>query len=129
MFYNTEITPQIADSNYQRHIDSLALPQWFDRARTSLYRKCLESLDFKKHGLVVVKLETTYLKELRVDRDVTIRTWVSLIGTKSFETTQEAWQDNEKRAVEKTIFCAYNFREHKSEPLSDAIHDILERYA
>jgi len=91
MYYTTPLTPQVADTNMARHIDSLAYPLWFDRARTFLYREMNPSLDFSAHGLVIVKTEVTYLRETNVDDELEVRTWVSLIGTKSFEVSQELW--------------------------------------
>ena len=128
MYYEDVIIPQIADSNRYGHVDSLAAPQWFDRARTSLYFKMRDSLDFDRRGLVVVKLETSYLKEMNLAQDVLIRTWVSLIGTKSFETTQEALQGDELRVVEKTIFCVYDLQARRSVPIDDGLRALLEQY-
>lgn len=52
-----------------------------------------------------------------------------MIGTKSFEVTQEVWQNGSRCAIGKTIFCAYNFEERKSEPIIDSYREVLERYA
>ena len=129
MYYATPLTPQVADTNIARHIDSIAYPLWFDRARTRLYREMNPSLDFTAHGLVIVKTEVTYLREVNVDDELEIRTWVSLIGTKSFEVSQELWRQNERCAEGKTILVSFDFSVHKSEPLTDAYRDVLEKYS
>ena len=128
MYFTTSITPQIADTDMQGHINFLAYSLWFDRARTQLYKEISPNLDFRPHGLVVLKTEITFLKEVYVQYEVELRAWVSVLGNKSFEMTQECRQQGELCAVGKTIFCAFNFDEHKSEPLQDSFRAILEKY-
>ena len=128
MYYTTPLTPQIADTNMARHIDSIAYPLWFDRARTQLYREMNPSLDFSRNGLVIVKTEVVYLREVEVDDALEIRTWVSLIGTTSFEVSQELWRQKELCAEGKTILVSFDFSVHKSEPLTDAYRAVLEKY-
>ena len=78
--------------------------------------------------MVVLKTEVTYLREVSVTTDVEIRSWVSLLGNKSFELAQDVWQNGERCAIVKSIFCGFNFSSHTSEPLSDAFRAVLEKY-
>ena len=129
MYYTVTITPQIADTDMQGHINFLAYSNWFDRVRTKFYKEFTPDLNFRPHGVVVLRTEVTFEKETYAQYDATIRTWVSMIGTKSFEVTQEVWQNGSRCAIGKTIFCAYNFEERKSEPIIDSYREVLERYA
>ncbi len=128
MFSSITITPQIADTDMQGHINFLAYMKWFDRARTPIYRELDPTLKFKPHGMVILKTEVTYLKEVSVATDVEARSWISLIGNKSLEMTQEIFQNGTRCAVGKSIFCGFNFDTHTSEPLSDAFRAVLEKY-
>ena len=93
-----------------------------------LLREFEPNLNFREHGLVILKTEVTYVKEIWLARPVEVRTWTSVVGTKSFELTQEAWQDGELCAVGKTIFCGFDFTVHKSEPISPEFRAVLEKY-
>lgn len=128
MFYTTPIEPQVYDSDFQGHTNFLSVSLWFDRARTALYREFEPNLNFREHGLVILKTEVTYVKEIWLARPVEVRTWTSVVGTKSFEITQEAWQDGEVCAVGKTIFCGFDFTVHKSEPISPEFRAVLEKF-
>jgi len=128
MYFVSSVEPQIADTDMQGHINFLAYSSWFDRARTRLYKEISPDLNFKPHGLVVLKTEVVFLKEVYVHTDVELRAWVSVLGVKSFELTQECWQNGERCAVGKTIFCAFNFDDRKSEPLLDSFRAALEKY-
>ncbi|MCF0234573.1 MAG: thioesterase family protein [Thermoguttaceae bacterium] len=128
MLYKTDITPQILDSDLQGHMHFMAVLSWFERARMSLYCEFSSNLDFKEHGYVILKTDVSYLHEIWISRPVEVRTWVSMIGVKSFEVSQEAWQDGERCAAGSTIFCGFDFTRHGSEPLSDSTRAVLEKY-
>ena len=66
MFVTAAVTPQIADTDMQGHINFLAYSKWFDRVRTPIYRELDPTLNFKPHGMVVLKTEVTYLREVSV---------------------------------------------------------------
>ncbi len=128
MFVTTPLTPQVADSDMQGHVNFIAYSKWFDRVRTPIYRELDPTLEFNPHGMVVLKTELTFLHEVSITSDVSIRTWVSLLGNKSLELTQDVWQEGVRCAVGKTIFCGFNFARHESEPLTDAFRTVLEKY-
>lgn len=128
MFYATTISPQLADTDMQGHVNFLAYSNWFDRVRVRIYKELSPDLDFREHGVVVLHTEVAFLKEVCVQRDVEIRTWVSVIGVKSFEIAQEVWQKGERCAVGKTVFCAFDFTTRRSEPISPAFRAALEKF-
>ena len=128
MYYTATLTPQIADTDMQGHINFLAYSRWFDNVRTILYKEMNPDLNFLPHGLVVLHTEVTFEKETYVTDPITVRTWVSAIGVQSFQIMQELWQNGERRAIGKTIFCGYNFDERKSEALCEKYRRVLEKY-
>lgn len=128
MFVSTSLTPQVADTDMQGHVNFLAYSKWFDRVRTPIYRELDPTLKFDPHGLVILKTDVTFLHEVSATHDVDVRTWVSVMGTKSFELTQDVWQNGVRCTIGKTIFCGFNFTEHKSETLSDSFREVIERY-
>ena len=129
MYYTSSLSPQVADTDMQGHVNFLAYSNWFDRVRIRIYKEFSPELNFHDHGIVVLHTETTFIKEVYVHHDVEIRTWVSMIGRSSFEVTQELWQQGERCAVGKTIFCAFDFTIHKSEPIRSNFRDALEKYS
>lgn len=128
MFYSKTISTALADTNAADHIDFNAYGDWFDRARTYLYREMDPTLRFRPHGLVVVTTSIQYHREATVFSDVEIRTWVTKLGHKSFVTRQECWQDGVKRASCQTVFCGFDFVKRTSEPLTDQYRAAVERY-
>ncbi len=128
MYYSTILSPQFADTDMQGHINFLAYSNWFDRVRVKLYKELSPDLNFREHGIVVLHTEVTFMKEVYVQFDVEVRTWVSVLGTKSFEVTQELWQNGERCSKGKTIFCAFDFTKHKSEEIKPHFRAALDKY-
>ena len=129
MYYKTILTPQVADTNMTRHIDHTVYIDWFDRARTSMYREMDPTVRFHPHGLVVVTTSVSYLRETNALSDVEIRTWVAKLGVKSVEIRQDLWQHSQSCAKSQTVMCGFNLHERKSEPLVAPYRQICEKYA
>ncbi len=128
MYYKKILDTQFSDSNGTGHVDHLAYADWFDRARTYLYRELDPTLRFHPHGLVVVTTTVYYLQEASLLDGVEIRTWVSRIARKSLEIQQDCWQHGTCCAQCKTVFCGFNVETRQSEILLDRYREVLERF-
>lgn len=128
MYLVSKIVPQVADTDMQGHVNFLAYSRWFDRARTPIYRELDPTLKFRPRGMVVLKTEVTFLKEVSIASDVDVRSWVSILGNKSYELTQDVWQNGVRCAIGKSIFCGFNFETKQSEPLTEEFRAVLEKY-
>lgn len=134
MRFDVRILPQVSDTNMFGRVDYLAIQRWFDRARTPFYEELFPGFQFKPDGLVVVNMKVDYRREIILGDKIEIRTWTSRIGRKSFEMTQEAWRQRDgepnptRAAVSVCVFCAMDFRVHKSEPLGERLRAVLQKY-
>ena len=134
MFATMKIQPQVADTDLFGAVDYIAATRWFDRARTPIYNELFPGFHLKPHGLVVVNVAVEYYSEALVDDLLEARTWVSRIGNRSFDITQELWKTRENGdkilcATSVCIFSTINFTNHKSEPLSGRFLEILNKYS
>ena len=133
MIYAVRLQPQVADTDMFGYVDYLAFSRWFDRARTTFYQELFPKFDLKPHGLAVVKVEVEYCANVAVDDVVEIKTWISRIGAKSFDASQELVRkthDGEEVCAKcRSIFSTLNFDRHKSEPLSEHFLAVLRKYA
>lgn len=122
------ILPQIIDTDVFGHVNYLAVSGWFDRARTVLYREFAPDLRPEQIGVVVLKTEVLYKKELLWTDDVLIRTMIVHIGTKSFHVRQEAWQKGICCACGTVVFSGFDFVHRASAPIPDRIREVLNRH-
>ncbi|MDO5579776.1 MAG: thioesterase family protein [Planctomycetia bacterium] len=126
--FEYKILPQIIDTDVYGHINYLAVSVWFDRARTSLYREFAPDLRPEGIGVVILKTEVLYKKELHWTEDVLIRTMIIHIGEKSFQVRQEAWQGGICCATGTVVFSGFDFVHRTSALIPDRIREVLNRH-
>ena len=112
----------------QGHINFLAYSNWFDRARTKIYREFSPELDFSEYGVAVLHTDVDFLHETYASHDVEIRTWVNLIGEDSFEVTQELYQQGKRCAHSKTVLSIFDFTRRERTPIPPSFRKALKRY-
>jgi len=128
MIHELTIRPQFRDTDAFGHVNYMSTQNWFDRARTDIYREFSAKMDPREIGLVILKVDVLYQKEIFPGNDVQIRSWVSRIGNKSFTITQEASQNNELCVTGNIVFCGIDLVRHISAPLSSRVREVLSRY-
>ena len=122
------VKPQIFDTDRFGHINFIAPSIWFDRSRTTIYQALSPNLIPEEIGVVVLKSDIVYHKEMHWESEVRVRTWVSRIGHKSFTVTQEAWQNGICCATGNIILCGFNFEKRTSALLSEHIKSVINRF-
>lgn len=88
MYVETEIRPRFCETDALGHINNTVFPIWFEDGRSCL----LQQLPRGTGQGVAAHLAIDFLAELKYRPEVTIRTGIHRIGTKSYEFYQEAWQ-------------------------------------
>ncbi|WP_431026884.1 acyl-CoA thioesterase [Lysinibacillus sp. LZ02] len=102
--------------NYLKYLEDARF-KWFEQAWLPL-----EQLVELQKGFVVLKFDMSYLKELRLDETMTIRTIPTKLGNKSFTLKQEIYNANKDLTNEATfIFTIMDLIERKSIPVPDEI--------
>ena len=124
---NIVVTPRFGDTDGLRHINNIALAEWFELARNPLYRLFTPDLDlsYEKWKLIMVRTEFDFLGQMYYGSDVHIKTYISKIGNTSFVTAHEAWQNGHLRAQGKAVLVHFDFMEQKSKFIPDSIRKML----
>ncbi len=129
MFIET-VTPRFGDSDGLRHINNIALVEWFEVGRNPIFRMFTPDLDlsYEKWKLILVRTEFDYIGQMFYGRDVEIRNYITHIGNSSFTIGHEAWQDGELKAKGRAILVHFDFINQKSMPIPDSIRAQLEEH-
>ncbi|HNR25323.1 MAG TPA: thioesterase family protein [Methanobacteriaceae archaeon] len=127
---NIVVTPRFGDTDGLRHINNIALAEWFELARNPLYRLFTPDLDlrYEKWKLIMVRTEFDFLGQMYYGSDVHIKTYISKIGNTSFITKHEAWQNGHLRAQGKAVIVHFDFVEQKSKSIPDHIRKMLMKH-
>lgn len=127
MFIET-VTPRFGDADGLRHINNVALVEWFEVGRNPIFRMFTPDLDlnYENWKLILVRTEFDYLGQMLYGQDVEIRSFITHIGNSSFTIGHEAWQEEELKAKGKAVIVHFDFINQKSMPIPDTIRAKLE---
>ena len=123
--FRESITPRFGDIDGLRHVNNTVIPGWFEQARNPVYRIFNPEFAFEGWNLILARYEIDFVRPLGISGDVTIRTWVSRIGTSSFEVGQDAAQGGAICTRGKTVLVHYDFAQAHPVPIPDAIRACL----
>lgn len=105
--------------NYKRYIEHFESEraEWFQRLGIP-FSKMAE----KNRAVVILKLETTYLKEARLGEQLMIKTWPEKIGTKSFSLKQVIYNESyEEITASLCTMVMFDTSTRQSMPVIDEI--------
>ena len=122
----TKIVPRVSETDGVGHINNVFVPIWFEAGRREIFRIFSPKLDFINWKLALVKVTVEYVDQLYLAEGVDIKTGIEKIGTSSFTIKEEIYQTNRICAKGQAIYVNYNFRDKKSEPISNEIRNRLE---
>ncbi len=120
MFSET-ITPRFGDTDACGHINNAVLPAWFEHARNPILKIMHPSMDYKTWNTIVAHIEVDFVAQIKLEKPVEIRTYISKIGNSSYEIYNEAWQNGVLSATGKAVLIHYDFTQQKSVPLPEEV--------
>jgi acyl-CoA thioester hydrolase len=129
MFIET-VTPRFGDADGLRHINNIALVEWFEVGRNPIFRMFTPDLDlsYENWKLILVRTEFDYIGQMYYGRDVEIRNYITHIGNSSFTIGHEAWQDGELKAKGKAVLVHFDFINQKAIPIPEHIKAQLNEH-
>lgn len=129
MFIET-VTPRFGDADGLRHINNIALVEWFEVGRNPIFRMFTPDLDlsYENWKLILVRTEFDYIGQMYYGRDVEIRNYITHIGNSSFTIGHEAWQDGELKAKGKAVLVHFDFINQKAVKIPDSIRAQLNEH-
>ena len=129
MFIET-VTPRFGDADGLRHINNVALVEWFEVGRNPIFRMFTPDLDlsYENWKLILVRTEFDYIGQMLYGEDVEIRSFITKIGNSSFIIGHEAWQEKELKAKGKAVLVYFDFINQKSMSIPNEIRAKLENH-
>ena len=124
----TDIAARFADVDMFRHLNNVAIGQFYEEVRFAMVGRLREALPNDRGGRVtVVNVDTAYLREARYPGLVTVATGLAQRATRSFVLGQALFQNGVCfSAAETTLVYVEN---GAPAPLPAAFDDIFEGLA
>ncbi|MGW9103312.1 acyl-CoA thioesterase [Priestia megaterium] len=128
--FRHEIVVRFNDCDSLGHVNNAVYFTYFEEARSELFRVFNPKMNIRSWNLIAASNRCDYLYELVFAQNITIYTWISRLGTSSFEVEHAIKDENGNWAARgKTILLLYDFENKKSIPLSDKLRNTLLQYS
>jgi len=128
--FSLTVMPRFGDIDGLGHMNNTVPSVWFEMARTPIL-KIFDpelSLDKAKFPLIAAHLDFDFIDQIYLRSEVTVKTWISKIGNKSFTVHHEGWQEGRLCVKGNAIIAYYDFIEEKSKPIPDDMRKLLEEH-
>ncbi|WNY26097.1 thioesterase family protein [Methanolapillus millepedarum] len=128
--FTTKVTPRFGDVDGLGHINNVVLGNWFELGRNPIFRMFEPNLNlsYDTWTLIMAHTDFDFLDELFFQYDVEIRTYVIRIGTKSFTTYHEAWQEGRLCVKGSAVVVHYDFKNKVTTPIPEHIKAQLAEH-
>lgn len=123
--YSQTIQPRFNETDALGHINNTVVAAWFEGCRDPLFRLFTPDLNPAQWQLILAKFSVEFHAELFYGEEVEIRTWVSRIGSSSFDVSQQAWQAGKHCASGVAVMVHYDFEAKLSRALTQSLKDQL----
>ena len=128
--FNITVNPRFGDMDILGHINNTVPCVWFELARNPFYTIFDPDLKLSKDTfpLIMAHTDYDYTGQLYFHHEVTIKTWVSKIGTKSFTVYHEAWQQGRLCVKGNAVIVHYDFNVEKTTPIPEDKKKLLAEH-
>ena len=124
MFQET-ITPRFCETDALGHINNTVVPEWFEQARTPIFKMFTPDLNPHDWKLIIARVEVEYTAQLKYGSDVVLKTCLEKVGNSSMYIHQEAWQNDVLAARGKAVMIHYDYDSESATPIPEGIRQQL----
>jgi len=112
------------------HINNTVPVVWFELARNPIIRMFDPNMELTRESfpLIIAHTDYDYVDQLYFQYDVEIKTWITRIGTKSFTSYHEAWQQGRLCVKGSAVMVHYDFNTEKSTLLPEDKKRLLAEH-
>lgn len=116
--FSEVIQPRFSETDALGHINNTVFAVWFEGARTAVFRIFTPELNLKQWPLIIARVTIDYHAQTQYGEPVEIRTFISRLGSSSFDVYQEAWQNGIKCATGTTVMVQFDYQQQQAVALT-----------
>ena len=124
--FETNITPRFNETDALGHISNTVMPNWFEIARLPVFKIVHPPMSVQDWPIIVARVEIDFIRQVHLGSDVTVKTGVEKVGTKSFTVYQEAWQEGKIAASGRTVLVYFDYGKNSTVAIPNNIKEQLE---
>ena len=90
--YSEEFNVRFYETDALAHVSNTVLVGWFETGREPLFKLFTPALDLQNWPLILASYTVDFLEQISYWQKVQVKSYISRIGTSSFDVYQEPWQ-------------------------------------
>ncbi|MFN3266555.1 MAG: acyl-CoA thioesterase [Deinococcales bacterium] len=122
--FSFPISVRFADLDMLGHVNNAVYFSYVEQARLE-FLAFFEITSATFPSIVLARAECNHLSPILLGHQVEIKTWVTRIGTKSFELAHEVYANSIIAATLKTVLVWYDHKSKTAQPIPDEIRAKL----
>ena len=119
--YSEEFNVRFYETDALAHVSNTVLVGWFETGREPLFKLFTPELDLQNWPLILASYKVDFLEQIYYGQKVQVKTYISRIGTSSFDVYQELWQKQKKCATGTTTLVHFDFQTKKAVAINEKI--------
>ena len=123
--YSEEFNVRFYETDALAHVSNTVLVGWFETGREPLFKLFTPELDLQNWPLILASYKVDFLEQIYYGQKVQVKTYISRIGTSSFDVYQELWQQQKKCATGTTTLVHFDFQTKKTVAINEKIKSDL----
>ncbi|GAC18567.1 acyl-CoA thioesterase [Paraglaciecola arctica] len=123
--FSEEFNVRFYETDALAHVSNTVLVGWFEAGREPIFKLFTLELDLQNWPLILASYKVDFLEQIYYGQKVQVRTYISRIGSSSFDVYQELWQEQKKCATGTTTLVHFDFKAKKAVAINDEIKATL----
>ena len=123
--FSEEFNVRFYETDALAHVSNTVLVGWFESGREPIFKLFNPELDLQNWSLILASYKVDFLEQIYYGQKVQVKTYISRIGTSSFDVYQDLWQKQKKCATGTTTLVHFDFQTKKAVAINEKIRAIL----
>lgn len=130
--HKTPIQLRFKDIDKMGHVNNANHITYFELARTDYFNALTDlKIDWVNEGVILAKMEMEYRQPIFLEDKVAVYTWVSRVGSKSFDMSCSIVRVVDGVEVEaakgNAVIVCFNYKENRTISIPEKWREVLER--
>jgi len=123
-----QVSVRFNETDALGHVNNTSYFIYLEEARIKFFETLRVGLDAGDWSFILASIKCDFINQAYFNQLLTVKTYVTKIGTKSFELEQEivCSQTNQLISSSKSVLVNFDFREQKSIILSQTLRENLD---
>ncbi len=127
-----QLEVRFRDIDAMGHVNNALFMTYFEEGRKAFLREVFDITEPSRYPFILARIECDYLRPVSIDDGISVRVWVTGIGTKSFTFVYELFDPRRAGALYakgSSVMVFYDYDAGRTTPMPDDFRRVLLAYS